>query len=99
MKLGFRSWENNCAANGATNGVDLKGGGVLRNAVRKNGRPLAKASIRDVAPGKAIGLPPQFQPSLPQVNTSAGVIKSYILPDQQTGVVCSVYIHFMGLTG
>ncbi|KAI5117463.1 hypothetical protein M0805_004067 [Coniferiporia weirii] len=80
-------WENNCAANNATNGVDIKTQGSLTKAVRQNGRPLAKASIVDIAPGNAIDLPQQFQPTLPQVNTSAGVIKSYILPDNETGVM------------
>ncbi|EJD02041.1 uncharacterized protein FOMMEDRAFT_141224 [Fomitiporia mediterranea MF3/22] len=79
-------WENNCAANSATNGVDAKSG-ILKNAARRNGRPLARAVIRDSSSSNAIGLPPQFQPTLPQVNTSAGVIKSYILPDNQTGVM------------
>lgn len=87
----FDSWENNCAANNVTNGVDEKGNGVFSNAARLNGRPLARGVITDVAPSNAIGLPQQFQPSLPQVNTSAGVIKSYILPDNQTGVV-NIYV-------
>ncbi|KAL5498002.1 hypothetical protein ACEPAH_2933 [Sanghuangporus vaninii] len=80
-------WENNCVANGATNGVDLKGGGILQNAVRRNGRPQARAAIRDVAPGNAIGLPQPFLPTVPPVDPSAGVIKSFILPDGQTGVM------------
>lgn len=48
---------------------------------------MARAVIRDTAPANGIGLPQPFQPTLPQVNTSAGVIKSYILPDKRTGVV------------
>ena len=39
-------------------------------------------------PADAIGLPTEFQPSLPTiVNDSSGVIKSYLLPDGITGVV------------
>lgn len=52
-----------------------------------NGRPLARAAIIDTAPSNAVGLPQQFQPTLPQVNGSTGVIKSYILSDNKTGVV------------
>lgn len=80
------SWANNCAANNMTNGVDVKQEGLGRFANR-NGRLMARAVIRDTAPSNTIGLPQPFQPSLPQVNTSAGVIKSYILPDKKTGVV------------
>ncbi|KAH8112345.1 hypothetical protein DFH11DRAFT_1511719 [Phellopilus nigrolimitatus] len=80
-------WANNCAANNATNGVDIKSQRILTDAIRRNGRPMPKASIIDIAPANAFDLPPQFQPTLPQVNSSAGVIKSYILPDNETGVM------------
>ena len=70
--------------------MDLKQGGVLKNAVKRNGRPLAKGVIRDTSPGKGIGLPQQFQPTVPPVDASSGVIKSFILPDNQTGVVRNV---------
>ena len=42
-------------------------------------------------PASGINLPQQFQPTLPLVNASAGVIKSYILPDKKTGVVSAKY--------
>ncbi|KAG5351078.1 hypothetical protein C0989_008086 [Termitomyces sp. Mn162] len=50
-------------------------------------RRHAKGNIIDQSNSNAIGLPPQFIPSLPSVAGSEGVIKSYILPDNQTGVV------------
>ncbi|EJC99379.1 uncharacterized protein FOMMEDRAFT_94735 [Fomitiporia mediterranea MF3/22] len=80
-------WTNNCASTNTTNGVDAKVGRISKNAFRRNDRLLAKAFIMDSPPSNAIDLPPEFQPTLPQVNTSAGVIKSYILPDNQTGVM------------
>ena len=46
-----------------------------------------RAVIFDKAPSSAIGLPPQYQPKLPPTAGSEAVIKSYILPDNTTGVV------------
>ena len=48
---------------------------------------LAKGSIADLSLKNAVGLPPRFEPTLPTVNGSEGVIKSYILPDNKTGVM------------
>lgn len=76
------SWASNCAANDATNGVDLKN---LRTA--KPARRLAKGEIVDKSNSSAIDLPPRFQPTLPPVAGSGGVIKSFVLPDKKTGVV------------
>lgn len=85
---GMSSWEANCAANANTNGVDFKGAAQESALGSKKTRKLAKANIVDVSgPKSAVGLPPQFEPTLPQVNGSEGVIKSYILPDKKTGVV------------
>lgn len=78
----------NCAANADTNGVDLRPSGPTP-AVQKPERKLAKAVIIDKAPGNAVGLPGQFVPNLPQTAGSTGVIKSYILPGNKTGVVSS----------
>ncbi|TDL16110.1 hypothetical protein BD410DRAFT_844665 [Rickenella mellea] len=85
-------WANNCAANSATNGVDLKTQqGQQRQTPHiqtgPTSRPPAKGVIMDLSAIKAVALPPTFQPTLPQVNASAGVIKSYILPDKKTGVM------------
>jgi hypothetical protein len=82
----YGSWANNCAATEDTNGVDIKGSGIL--AQNRRNLPLrAKANIIDGSAIQAIGLPDPFLPGLPQVDPNAGVIKSYILPDGKTGVV------------
>ncbi|KAK7683463.1 hypothetical protein QCA50_013296 [Cerrena zonata] len=73
-------WQANCVANSNTNGKDQKT--VSGKRVPK--RP--KASIIDkVANG--VALPSPFHPRLPQIDGSSGVIKSYILPDNTTGVI------------
>lgn len=46
-----------------------------------------KASIIDNSLKKAVNLPGPFIPTLPAVNGSGGVIKSFILDDKKTGVV------------
>lgn len=74
-------WAINCAANGATNGVDLK------NLRTSPARRLAKAEIIDKSNSNAINLPPRFIPNLPPVAGSGGVIKSFVLPDNKTGVM------------
>ncbi|KAF9450034.1 hypothetical protein P691DRAFT_666237 [Macrolepiota fuliginosa MF-IS2] len=77
-------WEANCAANDATNGVDLKASGFrAQNRPRK----LATAHIIDKSQSNAIGLPPPFIPNTTTVAGSTGVIKSFILPDKKTGVM------------
>jgi hypothetical protein len=87
------SWEVNCAANNETNGVDLRTqGSALRKrdvVIGPTGRRLAKANIIDLSHNNAVGLPDPFLPKLPSVNGSTGVIKSFILPSNKTGVVCS----------
>jgi len=50
-------------------------------------RNQARAVIIDTAPANAVGLPAPFLPSLPQTAGSTGVIKSYILPGNKTGVM------------
>lgn len=74
------SWAGNCVANEFTNGVDLK-------SFVQPARRLAKADIIDKSNNSAIDLPPRFQPNLPPIAGSTGVIKSFILPDKKTGVV------------
>ncbi|KAJ7756929.1 hypothetical protein B0H16DRAFT_1537435 [Mycena metata] len=68
-------WENNCVATNVTNGVDFK----------VAGQP--KGNIIDKSNSKAVGLPPQFEPTLPTVGGAEGVMKSYILPGNKTGVM------------
>ncbi|KAG6884840.1 hypothetical protein C0993_007869 [Termitomyces sp. T159_Od127] len=82
------AWEANCVASAGTNGVDLKASQTFSKTVT---RRLAKGNIIDKSNSNAVGLPPQFIPTLPPVAGSEGVIKSYILPDNITGVVrCEV---------
>ena len=58
-------------------------------ALKKDGerlRPLAKAGVVELGP-KAYGLPPQYIPKAPPTAGSGGVIKSFVLPRNTTGVV------------
>ncbi|EIN14491.1 hypothetical protein PUNSTDRAFT_140772 [Punctularia strigosozonata HHB-11173 SS5] len=84
-------WANNCAATDATNGEDFRTTGVApqvqstEDGVKKR---LARGVIVDKkGPANGVGLPNQFVPGLPAVNGSEGVIKSYILPGNKTGVM------------
>ncbi|KAH8990805.1 hypothetical protein EDB92DRAFT_2114806 [Lactarius akahatsu] len=78
-------WANNCAANDQTNGVDLRSG----SSVSRSQPRLARAALMDPAgqPKTAVGLPGPFLPNLPPTNGSTGVIKSFILPGNKTGVM------------
>ncbi|KAI0089698.1 hypothetical protein BDY19DRAFT_889505 [Irpex rosettiformis] len=83
-------WEVNCAANSATNGVDLKASSSsssVTGLTRPPTKRLPRASIIDTAPSNAIGLPSPFLPTLPPQPGSTGVIKSFILPGNKTGVM------------
>ncbi|KAF4603214.1 hypothetical protein EYR38_003625 [Pleurotus pulmonarius] len=75
-------WANNCAATDATNGIDFKGASFSPPP-----RRLPRADIIDKGESSAVGLPHEFEPTLPPVNGSTGVIKSFILPDSKTGVM------------
>jgi hypothetical protein len=68
-----------------TNGIDYKGSasGKKTTSVRR-----MKAEIVDAAPSYAVGLPDPYLPTIPPVTGSSGVIKSFILPGNETGVVC-----------
>ncbi|KAI0058356.1 hypothetical protein BV25DRAFT_1919409 [Artomyces pyxidatus] len=77
-------WANNCAAKNTTNGVDHRSA----SHTKRDGKPLRPmAKIIDLAPKTAVGLPGPFLPTLSPVNGSEGVIKSFILPDNKTGVM------------
>ncbi|KAH8986936.1 hypothetical protein EDB86DRAFT_2206928 [Lactarius hatsudake] len=78
-------WANNCAANAKTNGVDLRSSG----SVSRSQPSLARAALMDPVgqPKTAVGLPGPFLPNLPPTNGSTGVIKSFILPGNKTGVM------------
>ncbi|THH12597.1 hypothetical protein EW146_g7542 [Bondarzewia mesenterica] len=76
-------WANNCAANSDTNGVDMRlSSNLLKTRTKRSARGIGRP------PADAIGLPTQFQPNLPTVGAGAsGVITSYVLPDNITGVM------------
>ncbi|KAI0267484.1 hypothetical protein BC834DRAFT_982168 [Gloeopeniophorella convolvens] len=85
---GHSYWANNCAANNATNGVDRKITGPPSDARLQPEQPrLARAAIFDASPSTAVGLPGPFLPTLTPTNGSTGVIKSFILPGNKTGVM------------
>jgi hypothetical protein len=52
------------------------------------------ANLIDNHNASAVGLPTQYQPGLPTVGGSEGVIRSYILPGNTTGVVRERFISF-----
>ncbi|KAJ6613551.1 hypothetical protein B0H10DRAFT_2047628 [Mycena sp. CBHHK59/15] len=80
-------WNNNCAANADTNGIDFKAGGAKFSGSSVRTRKQPRANIVDLSNSSAVGLPPQYQPTLPTVGGAAGVMKSYILPGNETGVM------------
>ncbi|KAJ7481527.1 hypothetical protein FB451DRAFT_1236280 [Mycena latifolia] len=82
-------WANNCVATASTNGVDFKSSGAakLANDVAPKTRKQPKANIVDKSNSSAVGLPPQFEPTLPTVGGDQGVMKGYILPGNEAGVM------------
>lgn len=81
-------WANNCAANQGTNGRDLKAGAArLGGEAAPRVRRQPKASVVDKSNGSAVGLPSQFAPTLPTVGGDQGIMKSYVLPGSETGVM------------
>ncbi|KAI9438203.1 hypothetical protein H4582DRAFT_2076810 [Lactarius indigo] len=59
-------------------------GGGARSRVRRAHAALMSPAARSKA---AVGLPDRFLPTLPPTNGSTGVIKSFILPENKTGVM------------
>lgn len=79
------SWANNCAANNKTNGVDkMPSPG---DASLDQQRRTRAARIDLSHPNTRISLPNLSQSDLTSTNGSTGVIKSFILPGEKTGVV------------
>ncbi|KAJ7253056.1 hypothetical protein B0H12DRAFT_602616 [Mycena haematopus] len=78
-------WANNCVATDGTNGVDFKTSAGLTSNILQRKQP--KANIIDKSSTNAVGLPTQFEPTLPTVGGDEGVMKSYILPGNKTGVM------------
>ncbi|KZV63396.1 hypothetical protein PENSPDRAFT_669711 [Peniophora sp. CONT] len=81
-------WANNCAANSATNGVDLRSQGTVNGPIQSEPSPRrVRASSFDLSAKKDVALPGPFVPVLPTTGGSEGVIKSYVLPGNKTGVM------------
>ncbi|KAJ2923433.1 hypothetical protein H1R20_g13665, partial [Candolleomyces eurysporus] len=78
-------WKNNCAADQSTNGVDLKITFRNESTRREPRRPIA--STVDHGRMNAIALPDPYLPTAPPVTGTTEVIKSYILPNNKTGVM------------
>ena len=79
------SWANNCAANNKTNGVDNRSGSSDASLSQHRGARAARMDITH--PNTRISRPDLSQSALTATNGSAGVIKSFILPRNKTGVV------------
>jgi hypothetical protein len=81
-------WAANCAATNTTNGIDLlasgEQNGPLSPSPPARRRPIG--SIVDLSP-KDVALPDPFLPNLTSTAGSGGVIKSYVLPGNKTGVL------------
>ncbi|KAI0772829.1 hypothetical protein BD413DRAFT_35102 [Trametes elegans] len=83
-------WDNNCKADNTTNGVDLKEekpDGLFRLKQQMPRRFLKSEVIDESIKKTILPLPSQFRPSLAPLNGSEGVVKSYVLPDNKTGVL------------
>lgn len=78
-------WANNCAANNKTNGVDNRSGSG--DAPLDRHRHARAARMDLTHPNTRISLPNLSQSDLTAANGSAGVIKSFILPGDKTGVM------------
>lgn len=88
------SWAGNCAVQPDTNGVDY-----YAEESESRRRVPELEPVAEVVDLEATGyvLPPEYVPTAPSVNATSGVIKSYILPDNKTGVVCIILrFWFMG---
>src|SRR5882757_4528885 len=84
----FPSWQANCAVKNTTNGVNYLEDSSKNPQVEEPRSKMPIAGIKDLLrPASAVGLPPEFVPTIPSVPGSSGVVMSYILPDNHTGVV------------
>ncbi|KAH9053619.1 hypothetical protein EDB87DRAFT_1569228 [Lactarius vividus] len=79
-------WANNCAATNQTNGVDLRSNSSCVSQGRV--RPAHAALMDPISrPKMAVDLPDPYLPILPPTSGSTGVIKSFTLPGNKTGVM------------
>jgi len=76
------SWNNNCIATNTTNGVDRRSasGTSKRSARGELQKPAAEIAVDP-------SLPSPFSPTLQPSNGSTGLMKTFILPGEKTGVV------------
>jgi len=79
------SWENNCVATNRTNGVDRKSLVSSSSIIPR----FARGGLLNPSPGLAaeLRLPSPFLPTLPSSGGSSGLVKSFVLPGNETGVV------------
>jgi len=79
------SWKNNCVATNQTNGVDRK---PLVSSSSNIPR-FARGGLLKPAPGLAaeLGLASPVLPTLPSSDGGSGLVKSFVLPGNKTGVV------------
>jgi hypothetical protein len=83
------SWDNNCAATDATNGVDARSSvGGSRSRPRRPRGGLSRSVAGSVT---KMDLPSQFLPTLQPINGSSGMVESFILPGNKTGVVRAIF--------
>src|SRR5216683_4792568 len=78
------SWANNCVATNTTNGVDQK---TAPSSTKRS----AHAQLLNPAAGalSELKLPSLFLPTLPPSDGSVSIMKTFILPGNNTGVVCN----------
>ncbi len=88
------SWEANCAANAKTNGVDLR---ETASESQAPGPMIAKGVILDQSAGRVVRLPdaPVSESRLLPASDNDGVIKSFVLPGNKTGVVSSIFVNVL----
>ncbi|KAH7099194.1 hypothetical protein BKA62DRAFT_807097 [Auriculariales sp. MPI-PUGE-AT-0066] len=78
-------WEANCAATNATNGQDLLGAGLTGT---RRTRPQPLGNIIDHSAVKAVGLPPQYEPTQTPVAAGNGLLFYTLpVPHNTTGVM------------
>ncbi|KAF5323124.1 hypothetical protein D9611_009260 [Ephemerocybe angulata] len=80
-------WNGNCKADKSTNGIDLRPSNGTESNRRDRKRFGPEASIHDPSHMEAIALPEPYLPTAPTVVGTTDVIKSYVLPGNQTGVM------------
>ncbi len=89
MWCGEYSWEANCAANAQTNGIDYRN---AISAFHVPGSKLAKGVILDQSVGRVAHPSDSLVPQMLPTPGSNGVVKSYVLPGDKTGVVSPIFI-------